>query len=349
MICVECSAPIGSLYERYKGNHIRLTVCSNCHQVADRYIEYDKVLLFIDLMLLKPQAYKHAIYNLLIIDRRYEHPCDNIHRKQMERSNSKIVQANKLKSSTSSKSKLRSPFMDTYGFVLRLTVLLLLFEVYIMWAYEEKNYVENAIPTSLVIRKVLNGPLQYFFFLSTTVLEYLILNVSVALMVGKYLHFGEESVDDIKATDSNAEKASRSLPSSTSLSPDRALGIIVTTILISNTIKLFPIVMLIWPYDIMILNVTRLLVQCVHLAILIEGIHIVLLHSAYNQYWRITLIVLGSELIKFTVSHFIIDCVFSRWHAIPASELVLDELNQITLKIEMIKKLIRKILIYLGI
>ena len=33
-------------------------------EVADKYIEYDNVILFLDIMLLKPQAYRHLMYNI---------------------------------------------------------------------------------------------------------------------------------------------------------------------------------------------------------------------------------------------------------------------------------------------
>jgi len=34
-----------------------------CHQVADKYIEYDPVIVMIDLVLLNEQAYRHVLYN----------------------------------------------------------------------------------------------------------------------------------------------------------------------------------------------------------------------------------------------------------------------------------------------
>ncbi|XP_069688669.1 protein phosphatase 1 regulatory subunit 36-like isoform X2 [Periplaneta americana] len=36
-----------------------------CHQVADKYIEYDPVIVMIDLVLLNEQAYRHILYNSL--------------------------------------------------------------------------------------------------------------------------------------------------------------------------------------------------------------------------------------------------------------------------------------------
>jgi hypothetical protein len=36
---------------------------SECHHVADKYIEYDPVIVMIDLVLLNEQAYRHVLYN----------------------------------------------------------------------------------------------------------------------------------------------------------------------------------------------------------------------------------------------------------------------------------------------
>ncbi|KAJ1982528.1 sterol homeostasis protein [Dimargaris xerosporica] len=70
---------------------------SACHQFADRYVEHDAVIIFIDMMLHKPQVYRHLLFN---------------------RSHLNI---NGLSST-----------------VLKLAVLLILFDVYIKWFRLEK-------------------------------------------------------------------------------------------------------------------------------------------------------------------------------------------------------------------
>lgn len=67
MICIECCETVDSLYTVYSATNIRLTVCSKCKRFADKYIEYENVLIFIDLLLLRPQAYRHMLYNQLDI------------------------------------------------------------------------------------------------------------------------------------------------------------------------------------------------------------------------------------------------------------------------------------------
>lgn len=62
-ICVECRTPVSHLYTSYSkaddrslGKGVRLTQCPRCKCFADKYVEHDFVVLFIDLVLIKPQV-----------------------------------------------------------------------------------------------------------------------------------------------------------------------------------------------------------------------------------------------------------------------------------------------------
>lgn len=62
-ICIECRYPVKTLWTQYSGasdkssgHNIRLTVCRNCGRFCDKYVEHDFVVLFIDLVLIKPQV-----------------------------------------------------------------------------------------------------------------------------------------------------------------------------------------------------------------------------------------------------------------------------------------------------
>lgn len=62
-ICIACSTPVKHLYTTYSkaddrslGKGVRLTQCPNCKRFADKYVEHDFVVLFIDLVLIKPQV-----------------------------------------------------------------------------------------------------------------------------------------------------------------------------------------------------------------------------------------------------------------------------------------------------
>ncbi|KAI8987916.1 Arv1-like family-domain-containing protein [Mycotypha africana] len=61
--CVECGASVANLYTQYSKDNIRLTTCDNCNQFADKYIEHDFVIIFIDMLLHKPQVYRHLLFN----------------------------------------------------------------------------------------------------------------------------------------------------------------------------------------------------------------------------------------------------------------------------------------------
>lgn len=62
-ICIECRYPVTQLYTTYAaaddrslGKGVRLTQCPRCKRFADKYVEHDFVVLFIDLVLIKPQV-----------------------------------------------------------------------------------------------------------------------------------------------------------------------------------------------------------------------------------------------------------------------------------------------------
>lgn len=62
-ICITCSTPVKNLYTTYSkaddrslGKGVRLTQCPRCKRFADKYVEHDFVVLFIDLVLIKPQV-----------------------------------------------------------------------------------------------------------------------------------------------------------------------------------------------------------------------------------------------------------------------------------------------------
>jgi hypothetical protein len=67
-ICISCRHPIPVLYTTYSkaddralGKGVRLTQCPNCKGFADKYVEHDFVVLFIDLVLIKPEVRSHPI------------------------------------------------------------------------------------------------------------------------------------------------------------------------------------------------------------------------------------------------------------------------------------------------
>eukprot|EP00920_Eleutheroschizon_duboscqi_P028510 GHVT01069440.1.p1 GENE.GHVT01069440.1~~GHVT01069440.1.p1 ORF type:complete len:663 (+),score=63.07 GHVT01069440.1:357-2345(+) len=69
-ICVECGSSVSHTYREFGKGNIRLTCCDRCGEVADRYVEYDALLILLELILHKEQAYRHILFNrLAYVDR----------------------------------------------------------------------------------------------------------------------------------------------------------------------------------------------------------------------------------------------------------------------------------------
>ncbi|CRG86864.1 hypothetical protein PISL3812_03876 [Talaromyces islandicus] len=133
----------GKADDRALGKGVRLTQCPRCKRFADKYVEHDNVVLFIDLVLIKPQVYRHLLFNRLGRD-------DN----KFDRS------------------------------IIRLGVLLLLFDVYLTWARIEKSSTLSSTALS-------NAPIiiQYLFFLTlnalATLSHHLVVRLGASLMPRK--------------------------------------------------------------------------------------------------------------------------------------------------------------------
>lgn len=213
MICVECTNhDIDCLYYRYKSEYITLTVCPNCEQIADRYIEYDNVILFLDIFLLKPQAYRHLAYNLTEIEM--------------------------MNGSNNSGEFVKNPywgklqeFIEAYGRykkLARVVIVMILFDVYLAWAYEEKR-AEHSLMISWILSKEIHT--QYLLFIVKLIVELMVFHCSVQILLYFY-HW--------KVRNNNMTKR---------FPRGYQIYVILITVLVASSIKLFPIVMLIWPYD----------------------------------------------------------------------------------------------------
>ncbi|KAL5047210.1 Arv1-like family-domain-containing protein [Aspergillus fruticulosus] len=142
-ICIQCSYPVSHLYSAYSraddrslGKGVRLTQCPRCKRFADKYVEYDFVVIFIDLVLIKPQVYRHLLFNRLESE---EHKFDPS--------------------------------------IIRLGVLLLLFDVYLTWARIEKS---PLIETTFLSRAPII--VQYLFFLTLNAFATLAHHLTVRLL-----------------------------------------------------------------------------------------------------------------------------------------------------------------------
>ncbi|TGJ80405.1 hypothetical protein E0Z10_g8358 [Xylaria hypoxylon] len=200
-ICIECRHPVRTLWTQYSGagdasSNIRLTVCRNCGRFCDKYVEHDFVVLFIDLVLIKPQVYRHLLHNTLMRDRDKFDPS-----------------------------------------IIRLGTLLLLFDVYLTWARIEKQVVPEPSSSGATsmggsnLGALAQQPivLQYLFFLILCSFSTLAFHLSIRFL-----------------TSSPASPLSflKLLPTYTR--PNS----VSTALLVSSSTKLFPILMVIWDYDV---------------------------------------------------------------------------------------------------
>lgn len=240
MICVECSNPnIERLFDRYESEYIKLCICPKCGCVVDKYVEYDNVILFIDVMLMKPQAYRHLAFNL----------TETELLKHTVSSNGDPVEGG-----------IGSPFsfivdlIRKYSQVLRLMLIMILFEVYLAWAHEEKDG-----HNSLMVNYILGRDMweQYLFFFARVVLEKTVMNYLLDFLFYRYHNWGKQENKNIGRGHLRSYYR----------------YVLLVTISTSSGMKLFPILMLIWPYD----EPARLLFVINSIASLnmIESLHIV--------------------------------------------------------------------------
>mmetsp|Transcript_5191 Transcript_5191/g.14983 ORF Transcript_5191/g.14983 Transcript_5191/m.14983 type:complete len:323 (-) Transcript_5191:30-998(-) len=62
--CVECLTPSPSLFKQYSTPAaVKLTRCRNCGNDVDPYVERETLLVSIDLVLHRTEAYRHALFN----------------------------------------------------------------------------------------------------------------------------------------------------------------------------------------------------------------------------------------------------------------------------------------------
>ncbi|KAJ3217753.1 sterol homeostasis protein [Dinochytrium kinnereticum] len=138
--CVGCGATVAALYTEYSKGNIRLTQCAACGNFADKYIENDVVIVFIDMILQKRPVYRHLLRNRLVYDK--------------------------------------------WGLnrdILKLAVLLVLFEVYMKWFQLEKAHDRNDFFTTDTSIST-----QYFYILGICSLEFAAWHIGVRTCVWIY-------------------------------------------------------------------------------------------------------------------------------------------------------------------
>jgi lipid intermediate transporter len=242
-ICITCCTPVKHLYTTYSkaddrslGKGVRLTQCPHCKRFADKYVEHDFVVLFIDLVLIKPQVSRLSCdFCSLKLSRFkvYRHLLFN----RLGRADDKLDPS-----------------------ILRLGTLLLLFDVYLTWARIENTF--SAGPNTTTATNLNDAPilLQYLFFLTLNTLATFAHHVTVRLLVRIFLSrtSSEIQIDSPKTEASNSPGKQNTYDdlagSAQAKEPKRTAGpglaspsAISTALLVSSCTKLFPILLVIWP------------------------------------------------------------------------------------------------------
>ncbi|KAF2236971.1 Arv1-like protein, partial [Viridothelium virens] len=219
-LCIECRYPVNQLYTTYSkaddrslGKGVRLTQCPRCKRFADKYVEHDFVVLFIDLVLIKPQVYRHLLFN------------------RLDREDERI--------------DVGIPFL--LPSIIRISILLLLFDVYLTWARIEKRVSTTISSSSTPLSApLLTQPivLQYFFYLALCSLCTLAFHLPIRTLCSL-------STDDLPSfplLHALPCPYPRSLPLPR-LPHYPHPSTISTALAVSSFTKLFPLLLLIWNYD----------------------------------------------------------------------------------------------------
>lgn len=204
MICVECTNPdIDSLYSEFKSKYIKLTICPKCGELVDKYIEFDNVIIFLDILLLKPQAYRHLAYNVV---------------------------EDTIFGDTKTENPKNSSFLARYKKLIRYCVLAILFEVYLIWAYEEKNDHHTTLMKLVLLAPV---PWQYTYFICQQLAERAMFCVIIDWVFKKIMRWPKTPNKTLHAR----------------YQPAYFSCVLLVTTCTSLAVKCLPIIMLIWPYD----------------------------------------------------------------------------------------------------
>lgn len=260
MICTHCCHPVKSLYVAYSNNHIKLTDCPSCQNVVDSYVEYDNVLLFIDLLLLKPEAYRHLVFNSL------ESQLSKYPKWKVNEKGAGFLGRLKL-----FVSNLRN-WLLKFDRLNRIWILTIAFEVYLVWASEERKYQtyysHYSVNTNLLMNDVLQKDAlsQYTYFAIYSIIDISLLHNVTQYLLIHWLDWGTSN--------------------------DYAKDVISYTILLSYGAKIFPILMLIWPYDTLL---STSIIQWVANLYIIEALKIVT-NRGYFQILQVFVLV---SLVRF--------------------------------------------------
>uniref|UniRef100_A0A182Y7C5 Protein ARV n=1 Tax=Anopheles stephensi TaxID=30069 RepID=A0A182Y7C5_ANOST len=62
-VCINCGRPVAGLYRQISSTVLKIIDCEKCKKPADKYIEFEVLIILIDLILLSKPANRHILYN----------------------------------------------------------------------------------------------------------------------------------------------------------------------------------------------------------------------------------------------------------------------------------------------
>jgi len=62
-VCVECGVKAPVAYRWYTESAVKLVQCENCGENVDKYVEFDGVLVSLDVLLHRKPAFRHVLFN----------------------------------------------------------------------------------------------------------------------------------------------------------------------------------------------------------------------------------------------------------------------------------------------
>ncbi|MCJ1478557.1 sterol homeostasis protein [Lambiella insularis] len=215
------------------GGDVRLTQCPRCKRFADKYVEHDFVVLFIDLVLVKPQVYRHLLFNRLGRDDDRFDVC------------APLICCSLIHRSVTDIEPHAKPS------IIRLGTLLLLFDVYITWSSIESLPVNLTASSPVPSLPIL---LQYAFYLILCTLTTLAQHLSIRTLAGTRLFTSTAyptSPTMFHASGLGAKNAGNAAADNTASEIGYSFrpNAISTAIWVSSCMKLFPILMVVWKYD----------------------------------------------------------------------------------------------------
>lgn len=276
-MCVLCTAPVPLLVDR----HGLLAHCPNCNGVADKYVELETTIIVMDILLMKPEAFRHWVYNSMV---------------NVPTSWLRLALLTTLFHVYISWAYHERDFAFNADHCSLLVTLAL----------------NGRFPYIYFLSKSILEVSLFCFTLSYLVSSWLNFSPPQNPLDENLLGSDESFISDLdkiyEESTSNIYSRSPSLSpsrpttnrsiSNISISPPRGhmglsfknfhkldkldqsfwetFSIISNTVLVSGIIKLFPIVMLIWPYDAPVLLATRLTVSLLHIFLLMEVINIII-------------------------------------------------------------------------